>query len=511
MKRVVRWILSSVLGSILLTLVPACRTKPMDINVPVGPPVPEEWIQELVARGDESFQAMHLYAWRRAEAVYAKAFSLDARPEIREKLVLTRLLRITREIDEDIACPAMAEDIRFICADPASARGQALCDLAKAYAAGPVASAREMKRVAPSVLNTEISPLDAYFFLLHARTFGGEARDDSFRKQLSDKYQDTPLFMYLNFSSSATALSRALQKFPDFAEGYEFSAEMSFQRNVIKAARANFSRALELIPDYSRARIGLANIYFFTLEDYPNALKNYELTLKGDPKNTAALFGKGACLHHLGEYTDSNAALDQMLASDLSRRGRVGADSVRYYRGTAHYYKAYNHHLMKEPQRARELIDIAKLDLPQAEEINYLSGLLYYNAGNLDTAKADFERAVKSGKSCYGYHYLGLIELKRGGPTAASQFLTSTACLERGLRGLQENLRAASALDIDPGEKEALRVRMRMKLTVYRDSSINLILNMIALIRDSAIEINWKQIYMESMNSLLAKVQAIRT
>jgi tetratricopeptide (TPR) repeat protein len=452
---------------------------------------------------------MHLVAWRRAEAAYARAFTLAPRPEIRDKLSLTRLLRMTREIDEDIACPTMTADIDFICRETGDVRSQALCDLARAYAAGPAAAAREMKSVDPSLFRVEESTLNAYCYVLHSRTFGTEPGDDSLRKQLIENNRDTPLFAYLNFGTGAV-LSRTLQRFPDFAEAWEFYAEMRFQARAIREARTGFARALELIPDYTRAINGLANIYFFTLEDYANALMTYEKALKADPENSAALFGKGAALHHLGRYDESNVSMDRMLATDLSRRGRVGADSIRYFQGEGYYYKAHNAYLTKDPAQARALIDEAKRFLPNAEEINYLSGLLYYNGNQLDAAKTDLQIAAKGGNNCYAYHYLGLIELKQKGPGALSQFLTSGTCLERSLRTLQDNIRAVASLDIEAVEKEALRLRMQMKLVGYRDSSAELLQTMIALIRDANLAADWKNLYLDTMTDLLAKVRAVK-
>jgi len=505
MSRLARFMLPW--ASMLCCLALACHKKPVAIPYPIGPAVPEEVIREHVARGDELFQAMHLYAWRRAEAAYAIAYGLASRQEIRDKLALTKLLRLTREVDEDIPCPTLEEDVRFLCAGVNDARAQALCDLAGAYVAGPVAAAESMKRVDPSVLQIDASPLDAYFFALYSRTIGSDAKDDALRKQLNERYKESPLFMYLGLNLGSPSLTK---RFPEFAEAWEFSAETNFQRNSIKPARENFAKALSLIPDYTRALNGLANIFFFTLEDYPTALKGYQDTLRWDSGNTGALFGKGAALHHLNQFEDSNAAMDRMLASDLSRNGRVTLNSVQYYRGEAHYYQAYNYFLMKDRARARELIDIAKKDLPQAEEIHYLSGLLYYHDGQLVPAKADFERAVRTGKNCYGYHYLGMIDLKTGGPTTASQFLTSSACLERGLRTLQQNIQAAANLDIEPAEKAALRLRMEMKLVEHRDSAADLMQTMLALLRDSLTDPKWKQMYLENIGGLLAKVKAIQ-
>ncbi len=485
----------------------ACSARLQPVLGPVGPAAPEELIRDYVSRGDEAFRAMHLHGWRLAEAAYATAYSLAPRPEIRDKLLLSRLLRMTREIDEDIPCPSMAEDIRFICAQAVDARGQAMCDLAQGYAAGPPAAAEPLKRLDPAVLQTDTSPLDAYVYTLLARTYGVET--DDYIKKLEAKYRDTPLFRYLNLGTGAAPEARIIEQIPDFAEAWEFSAEVNFQRTRITTARGAFNRALDLIPDYTRAINGLANIYFFTLEDYENALRMYDRSLALDPENTAAIFGRGAILHHLGRYEESNAALDRMLAGDLSRRGRVTPDSVRYYRGQAYYYKAYNHHLMKNPQQARLLIDAAKQSLSQAEEINYLSGLLYFNDGMFEAAKADFTAAVKTGKHCHSYYYLGLIEHRVGKSTAGAQFVTSGACMERRLGQLQNYIRTIPGLELEPEEKIVLQAKMERKLLDSRDFSAGLIASMSGLIRESAIEVRFRQSYLDILQEMLVKIRAI--
>ncbi len=50
---------------------------------------------------------------------------------------------------------------------------------------------------------------------------------------------------------------------------------------------------IKMIPEYTRAINGLANIQLFVLEDLEKALDYYEAALGYDRANTAALFGKG--------------------------------------------------------------------------------------------------------------------------------------------------------------------------------------------------------------------------
>ena len=71
------------------------------------------------------------------------------------------------------------------------------------------------------------------------------------------------------------------------------------------------------------------------------------------------------------------------------------------------------------PARARELINLAKQDLPQAEGSTICPGCSISRRAAERGGKEDFERAAKRQKR-HAYHYLGLIEFKLGGPVAAS-------------------------------------------------------------------------------------------
>jgi len=65
----------------------------------------------------------------------------------------------------------------------------------------------------------------------------------------------------------------------------------------------------------------------------------------------------------------------------------------------ARYYQAYNHYRLFHPEQARNLIDAAKRDAPNSEQINYLSGVLYFNANKMEEARQDFHRVLTTGTS----------------------------------------------------------------------------------------------------------------
>jgi len=55
--------------------------------------------------------------------------------------------------------------------------------------------------------------------------------------------------------------------------------------------------------------------------DYEQALRWYESALEQDSTNTAAQFGKGAALHKLGRYEESNDVFDRMTVADQYKEG----------------------------------------------------------------------------------------------------------------------------------------------------------------------------------------------
>ena len=466
----------------------SCRARPKVATPPAKPAVPEELIQQHVAQGDLEFSKQHLFGWRQAEIAYAKALELDEREMIREKLRLTRFLIKTREEDEDIASRGIEELLRDLCVEPLDARHRAICEIGRAYQQGLDAAywqtrADNPPRLDVSVFQIAESPLEVYFYTLHCKTFGNRGEWDAANNPY-EKFKDSPLFIYLTLGPDTLKRVGDPDKlFPDFAELLVFAGDSHFQDRRYKDARAYYRKALALIPDYTRAINSLGNFYLFVLEDYENALKTYESALARDPTNTAALFGKGAVLHYLERFQESIDVLNDMLATDLTRKGRVSSYNVQYYRGEGRYYQAYDYHLMRAQDKARELIDLAKKDLPDNAEINYLSGLLYYMEYRLKEAEKDFLAVLRQGASnCYAYYYLGLIHSDTNADEMLRFFTGSCSCLDATRRNLERNIQAVPGLDVEPEEKAALTAKLTKRLSEFRVSGAELIEKMSSMV-----------------------------
>ena len=497
-------------------LVISCKAKPKVVIAPPKPVVPEALIQQYVSQGDTEFSKQHLYGWRQAEVAYTKAYELDRRDSVQEKLLLTRLLIATREEDEDIPSRGLDNVLGDLCAEPLDNRRKAICELARAYREGFGAAFWRARldrpaRLEPSVFAITESPLEAYLYALYCKIFGLGAEWDKSHNPY-EKFKDSPLFIYLTMGpDTLKKIGNPDQTFPDFAELFAFIGEVHFQNQQYKNARVYFNKALALVPEYTRANNGLANIYLFTLEDYENALKTYEATLRHDARNTAALFGKGAALHHLGRFEESISVLETMMGTDLTRKGRTNQLSVRYYRGEGRYYQGYDYHLLRQPTEARTHVDLAKKDLPDSPEINYLSGLLYFNEHRIEEAKQDFLRVLQAAPSyCYANYYLGLIFADADQRAMLTSFVGASSCLQSSVNNLGKNIQELSILDVEAEEKEALRAKLTQKLADYRVSAIELLEKMATFLTELQGKKDW-QAPLRLINRVLADLRAPTT
>jgi tetratricopeptide (TPR) repeat protein len=471
---------------IALLCIPAACSKRPEARVPV----PAAQAREEVARGDTYFAVHHLAGWREAEAAYAKAQAMAPSDETRDKLLLTRFLIMTRQIDEDIVDSRVDETVTALCSLPKESRAACLCDLAREYRDGFGATSfkarTEKTQPAPAVFNFDGGVLDAYLKELHRRTYGLEQTNED-AARLWEIYNNSPLFIYLNMGRKTTARVAELEaSFPEFAELFSFAAEDLFQKQRYSAARKYFERARTLCPDYTRATNGLANVYFYALEDWDRALELHQAALKQDPANTAAMFGTGASLHHLGKHAESNEWMARTLRSDVSRRGRASAENIAYYQVECNYYLGSNHSALGDKRKAREYIDRAKSMTRFAEHVSYLSAVLHFEADEKSAAQSEFELLMKRGTTfCHTRYYLGRLYYEAGEQSAFDNFLGACSCMQGVIGGYEKQIRSIPTLDVEPDERVVFKGRIEKKLLEYRMESAGLIDAMVKIVAGS--------------------------
>jgi tetratricopeptide (TPR) repeat protein len=470
---------------------------------------------ELAKQGDARMCDAHLYGWRQAEALYQKAYALNASDELKRKLLLSRFLVLVRQIDEDIPYPETGKVLNELCAGDSNQKN--LCRIAEWIKNGRKAG---LLNLSGSIFKGEDQTIESYINLL---LFQAIPQVDAFAES-GNSYadQESPLFLYLN--NGKLALMDPVEfekKNPQFAEAFEALADHYFQKKKYRLARSFYQKAIDLVPEYINAFLGLGNISFYVLEDMGKSTYYYSAALKRDPSSTAALFGKSLVLQQLGGYQESNEVLDRMLALNITRNKWVdGVPDVQYYQGQGNYLKAYNHYLMKDPVKARELVDMAKKSLPQSLEIICLSGILNYEANNLEPARQDFLSVAGAG-NCNAQLHLGYIyeqlsaangnqplpgEKETAGVKSTQYLIQTGECLESTLGSLSYRIRTMDLSELEPQEQTFLKSRMEKKLSDTRISTCSTIEMIIGRISKSSTP--GKEYILKHLNEILSRLRS---
>lgn len=96
-------------------------------------------------------------------------------------------------------------------------------------------------------------------------------------------------------------------------------------------ARDAFSRALQLQPNNTRARLGLANLYSWNKE-YPQAIAQYQALLAVQPNNEAGRIGLGDALTYSGHAPEAIEQYQKaLLLNPASRAARLGLARAQVY------------------------------------------------------------------------------------------------------------------------------------------------------------------------------------
>ena len=454
----------------------------------------------------------HLSGWLRAERLYEDEFNIKPTKEIAEKLEKIRFLILIRQIEEDIPDPKADEKIRTLCAE--DTYDKRLCEIVKWVQNGkkneelkselfiPVKSDPVFENYLTLFLFQTIPPFDAFSVLEPFKAI-----------------KQTPLFLYMNPRVMASMVPVEFGKsYPDFAEGLVALADQMFETGKYKLSRDFYQKTLDLIPNYTKALSGIGDIYY-VLEDYERALHNYNIVLRYAPSNIAAMYRKGLSLQQLKRYEESNDTIDKMLLLDAIQNKLInGIFTAQYYTGQGYYIKAYNYYLLNNNMKSREFVDLAKKTIPSSFEPNYLSGILFYESNELESARRDFMNSL-DGSNCHAPLHLGFVyeKLDDANKNIASDnetsmhrsvpsFLEAAECFNKNVQSLNRAISEFDFSEYESAEQERLKREMTNKLTSLRTLSAQIVENITNRI-DEYVPASEKHIIFEYLKEVLSRLK----
>ena len=489
---------------VVCVLLLSCTKRQIDVRV--EDPRDAEF-QARVAEADTYFRQLHLYGWRKAESLYNQAQEIKQTPELTDKLLLTGILRVIRERQENILSSTTAEAPDELCGEPLEGPRARLCGLAHAYL-GAKEKDKAIYEFSGSILQAgEAAPAPSAYLDLLAVGAANPSAYKQARNQFIEHFPSSPLTLYIVYKEGRPEVEGLPNPDDHFAEHFLYRGGLLLEKSKYAAGIEDLSNAIELVPDYAKAYTALGDFWLFIVLDSEEAIANFESALSFDPGNPAALFGKAVALHYLEKNIESNIMLDRLLAN-RERWDDFGEALASYYRDQIPYYQGYNHYLTGSLEEARRWIDQAKEYQPGSEMVSYVSGLIYLRDHSLPSAEADLEDATQTGEICDAYYRLGLINDEDKPKRAVSLFLAAAYCTVNGVQELERSLGRLDQMDLDEISRTALRLNLEMSLEKRRESAIATLEDMIARTRPQTAA--QETIHIETMIEFLSELRKPR-
>lgn len=287
--------------------------------------------------------------------------------------------------------------------------------------------------------------------------------------------EDPPLVAYRRATcrnrQSAEKLQELRVSVPDFTELAYFLMRTQADRLILgtnwQEFRGLLGTSLDALPD-SPAVTYVAGRGRQLLGSCPQALALYDRTIELTPRHEDAWLGKTMCLSFLGQREASIGAATTLLA----------LKSEAYARD-AYYWRAANHHQLKNLAAARSDIDNAKRR-GATIEIATLAGIIEYEQDALEEARRDLRAAQRmSDLACAPTWYLGLVHIKAGEwPDAGSAFEKAVSCYRQSVLDATSKLNGlADNSTVDPDYKRQQVAALQAAIVEYtrqqRASAIN--------------------------------------
>jgi len=243
----------------------------------------------------------------------------------------------------------------------------------------------------------------------------------------------------------ASKLAAIRVRVPRFVEtSYEIAeAELQVAATVgPTGAKAHLDEARARFPRSLAIQLSTAS-YFRVIGDCAGALAVYDEVLAGKPTHAMALVGRATCLGNLGRHDEAIVAATRVIETEVAV-------------GEGYYQRAWNQHALGRLVEARADIELAK-QMRFAPDVLALAGIIEYDQGDLDIARADLADASAADTyDCTSRWYLALVMTKRAPAQETAQAFgdTKTCYADRAAQTAASSREIAVRADLDPAYRE---------------------------------------------------------
>ena len=243
-----------------------------------------------VATGLDPYTGHHLHGWREVETAYEEAYGNSPDPMILHKLLTTQFLILTREGQEGIYGPFQDERLSALCSRGTTSFHEVLCRSAqerlRQRRSMPVGKAGIPSPYWDREIPVENPLLAAYLrFLLTGQNQDSEQSGKN-PLEVLDPDRSSPLTLYLVWKSKRLEkIADHVERHPGFAELLLYQGSRLLEEARYAEAIDSMTEAVRLVPEYTKAMVGLGEFHLRSLHLYQRALRYFEDALTWDPQN----------------------------------------------------------------------------------------------------------------------------------------------------------------------------------------------------------------------------------
>lgn len=213
--------------------------------------------------------------------------------------------------------------------------------------------------------------------------------------------------------------TKALEIDPEFAIALNNLGLVYYERNQCDRAVEKFNLAIKYDPTYPKPINNLGAV-FYKAQDYSKAIEYFENSLKIKPDYTRAFLNIGRAYYYMGDFQKSLSALQQNLKLDP-------------YDTDGYLFTAKNYLAQSKYQSAIETLDKAITIIPDYPKLYFALSEAYKSIGDVQKSKEAYEKFMSLflmadsvatadagetyANSEYIYYYSRGVEYKRDGKT----------------------------------------------------------------------------------------------
>jgi tetratricopeptide (TPR) repeat protein len=177
-----------------------------------------------------------------------------------------------------------------------------------------------------------------------------------------------------NYACAIENYSKAVEIKPDYAEAYKHRAAIYYQNGDFQKAIPDYNRAIEFNRNDAAAFYG-RGVAFANSGDYERAIEDYSTAIELNPQDAKYVFSRGLAFFNQKEYEKAIAEYDKAIEINPS------------------YAEAYNNrgNAFDEQGKNNQAIE----DYTKAIELNENFALAYSNRGTSQARKGNYNRAVE--------------------------------------------------------------------------------------------------------------------